>query len=297
MSQGRHSYATGSVLMRRASYASLAVAITLISIKIVAFYMTGSVALLSSLIDSTLDLAASIINYLAIRQALVPADREHRFGHGKAEPLAGLAQAAFIGGSSLFLIFEAIDRLVNPVTLHHGTVGIIVMVISLFLTGLLVSYQRFVIRRSGSLAVKADAFHYVTDIGMNLGVIAALILSYNLGWIMADPLIALGIAVYIIYAAWTIASRSFDQLMDRELPDRERRRIEAIARQNTDIIDVYGLRTRASGRDIFIEMHLNMDGGLSLYRAHEIAGDVQRRLREAYPDADILVHQEPAVSE
>lgn len=283
--------------MRRASYASLAVAITLISIKIVAFYMTGSVALLSSLIDSTLDLAASIINYLAIRQALVPADREHRFGHGKAEPLAGLAQAAFIGGSSLFLIFEAIDRLVNPVTLHHGTVGIIVMVISLFLTGLLVSYQRSVIRRSGSLAVKADAFHYVTDIGMNLGVIAALILSYNLGWIMADPLIALGIAVYIIYAAWTIASRSFDQLMDRELPDRERRRIEGIARSNTDVIDVYGLRTRASGRDIFIEMHLNMDGGLSLYRAHEIAGDVMRQLREAYPDADILVHQEPAVSE
>lgn len=294
MSVPKDNFETGSALMRRASYASLAVAISLISIKIIAFFMTGSVAMLSSLIDSTLDLVASLINYVAIRQALVPADNEHRFGHGKAEALAGLAQAAFITGSSVFLIFEATDRLLHPVTLQHGAVGIGVMVISLILTIALVTYQRSVIRHTGSLAVRADAFHYVTDISMNLGVIAALVLTFYFGWTLADPLIALGIAVYIMYAAWTIAVQSLDQLMDRELPNEERERIEVIATQNREVAAIHDLRTRTSGRKIFIELHLEMDGEMNLYRAHHIADEVHRSLKEIYPEADIIIHQDPA---
>lgn len=280
--------------MRRASYASLAVAISLISIKVIAFFMTGSVAMLSSLIDSTLDLLASVINYIAIRQALVPADKEHRFGHGKAEALAGLAQAAFISGSSVFLVFESVDRLLHPVTLQHGAIGIGVMVISLILTIVLVAYQRSVIRRTGSLAVRADAFHYITDISMNLGVIAALVLTFYFDMTLADPLIALAIAVYIMYAAWTIAIQSLNQLMDRELPDEERERIQAIATNTDDVIAIHDLRTRTSGRKVFIELHLEMDGEMNLYQAHRIADDVHRRLQEVYPEADIMIHQDPA---
>lgn len=286
--------ASNSSLMRRASYASLAVASILIAIKIFAFFMTGSVALLSSLIDSVLDLMASMINYFAIRQALVPADNEHRFGHGKAEPLAGLFQAAFITGSSLFLAFEAVDRLIHPVTLQHGGIGIGVMIVSLGLTIALLTYQRHVIRRTGSIAVKADAFHYLTDIAMNLGVITALVLTYYSGWTWVDPVFALAIAVYIVYAAWTIAAQSLDQLMDRELPDDDRERIEVIARANENVIAVHDLRTRASGRDVFIQLHLELDGEMNLYQAHHIADEVHRSLQEAYPEADIIIHEDPA---
>jgi len=183
---------------------------------------------------------------------------------------------------------------VRPVPLQHGDIGIGVMLISLVLTIALVVYQQSVIRRTGSLAVKADAFHYITDISMNLGVIAALILSFYFGWTAADPIIALFIAAYILYAAWTIAAQSFNQLMDRELPDEERARIAAIAVQHGDVIAIHDLRTRISGRKIFIELHLEMDGEMNLYRAHQVADEVQRKLQEVYPEADIIIHQDPA---
>ena len=186
------------------------------------------------------------------------------------------------------------DRLIHPVTLEHGSIGIGVMVLSLVLTIALVSYQQHVIRCTGSLAVKADAFHYLTDISMNLGVITALVMSYYSGWMWADPVFALAIAVYIVYAAWTIASQSFDQLMDRELPDGERERIEAIATENENVIAIHDLRTRSSGRDVFIQLHLELDGQMNLYQAHYIADEVRNSLQQAYPEADIIIHEDPA---
>jgi ferrous-iron efflux pump FieF len=282
-----------AVLMRRATYASVTVAFALISIKFVAYILTGSVALLSSLIDSVLDSLASILNFIAVRHALEPADEEHRFGHGKAEPLAGLGQAAFIMGSSIFLIFEAINRFVNPQQIQHSDIGIGVMLISLFVTILLVIYQRHVVKETGSLAIQADSIHYFSDIALNISVILALLISAYTGWTLADPIAALLIAVYIIYSAWKIVKQSLDQLMDRELSDEDREKIKSIAIGHPGVSSLHDLRTRASGKDIFIQTHLDMNGEISLNEAHRIGDEVEAELQAAFPNADILIHQDP----
>ena len=281
-------------LLRRVTYASVAVASLLIVIKLLAFFLTDSVALLSSLIDSVLDLFASLVNLVAVRQALVPADAEHRFGHGKAEPLAGLGQGAFITGSAVFLCFEAVSRIIQPVEVAHGTAGIAVMLVSLALTLSLVAYQRYVISRTGSLAVQADSIHYASDIAINASVIVALVLTVQLGWIYADPLFALGIAVYIIYAVWQIVKQSLNQLMDRELPDEDRARILAIASRHPEVHDAHDLRTRASGYNRFIQLHLEMDGRLPLAVAHRVAVEVMEEIQAAFPGADVIIHEDPA---
>lgn len=280
-------------LMTRATYASVIAGSFLAAIKLAAYILTGSIAMLSSLVDSLLDVVASTINLFAVRQSLVPADREHRFGHGKAESLAGIAQSAFITGSALFLCFEAVNRLIHPSEIAHGVVGIIVMVISIIVTGGLVLYQRYVIRKTESVAISADSLHYFTDLLVNLCVIIAIVLSYYLGWVFADPVIALGIAVYIMYSAWGIVRQCLDQLMDRELPDEDREKIRQIAKSHARVIDIHELRSRASGRDIFIQLHLEMDKDLKLETAHQIAVDVEKRICEEFPNAEVLIHEDP----
>jgi ferrous-iron efflux pump FieF len=284
---------TPAVLLRRATYASVAAALLLILIKIAAWLLTDSVALLSSLVDSILDIFASIINLVAVRHALAPADAEHRFGHGKAEPLAGLSQAAFIAGSALFIFMEALQRLWQPVPVHQGMIGIVVMVVSLVITLCLVAYQRHVSRLTGSLAVRADSLHYASDVALNLSVIIALLLTVHLGWVYADPLFAIAIAVYIMHSVWHIARQSLDQLMDRELPDEERDRIISIVMQHPAVRNVHDLRTRASGHDKFIQIHLEVDGQLKLYEAHAVAVEVQKKIETAFPEADVIIHEDP----
>ena len=284
---------TKSLLMRRATWASVSVAFILIGIKSFAYIMTGSVAMLSSLIDSLLDALASVINLLAVRHSLTPADQEHRFGHGKAEALAGLGQAAFITGSSVFLVFEALNHLINPRPVEHGFIGIVVTAVSLVLTIGLLMYQKYVVDRTGSIAIQADSIHYLSDIVLNLSVFAALVLSAYLGLPLADPVFALGIAAYVIHSAWTIVRNAFDQLIDRELPDADRQRILQIATGHREVRDLHELRTRMAGQDLFIQLHLVLDNGISLLNAHRIADEVEAKLRQAFPNADILIHQDP----
>jgi len=280
-------------LKRLAAVAAVTVAGLLIAAKTGAWLVTGSVSLLSTLIDSMLDLAASLVNLFAIRHALQPADREHRFGHGKAEPLAGLAQAAFVSGSAAFLLFEAFQRLVHPVSIGNTTFGIAVMVFSIVLTLGLVAFQKFVVRRTGSVAISADSLHYSADLLVNTSVVVALLLTVNLGWSAADPLFAIGIAMFILRGAWSIFRSSLDLLMDRELPEEERQRIREIATSHGGVISLHDLRTRSSGTKIFIQFHLEMDGGLTLLEAHEIADDVMDDIEDAFPDAEVLIHEDP----
>jgi ferrous-iron efflux pump FieF len=280
-------------LKRLAAVAAVTVAGLLIAAKTGAWLATGSVSLLSTLIDSMLDLAASLVNLFAIRHALQPADREHRFGHGKAEPLAGLAQAAFVSGSAAFLLFEAFQRLVHPVSIGNTTFGIAVMVLSIVVTLGLVTFQRFVVRRTGSVAISADSLHYSADLLVNTSVVVALLLTVNLGWSAADPLFAIGIAMFILRGAWSIFRSSLDLLMDRELPEEERQRIREIATAHAGVISLHDLRTRSSGTKIFIQFHLEMDGSLTLLEAHEIADDVMDDIEDAFPDAEVLIHEDP----
>ncbi|HUI17859.1 MAG TPA: cation diffusion facilitator family transporter [Alphaproteobacteria bacterium] len=281
-------------LMTGATYASVTVAATLIVVKIGAYLVTDSVALLSTLIDSLLDVAASVINLVAVRHALVPADREHRFGHGKAEALAGLGQSAFIAGSAVFLIFIAGHRLFDVQPVHNGTVGIAVMALSVALTLGLLRYQRYVVRATRSLAIKADALHYLGDLMVNGSVMLALFLGVEFGWYVLDPVFAIVIAVYIVVSAWYIARQSLDQLMDRELPDEARQRIREIVLAHPGVVTLHDLRTRASGPMQFIQLHLEMDPAITLLRAHEIADAVEARLQQAFPEAEVMIHEDPA---
>jgi len=281
-------------LRRRATYASVAVAAILITAKFLAWLDTGSVALLSSLIDSLLDLVASVVNLLAIRHALTPADRDHRFGHGKAEPLAVLGQSAFIVGSALLLLAEAVRRLIWPEPVANPPAGIAVMLLSIVVTIGLVAFQRHVVRKTGSLAISADELHYRGDLVLNGSVIAALVLGSALQSPILDPLFGGAIGVWITYSAVRLARLSLTQLMDRELPDDERDKIRAVAQSHPDVVAAHDLRTRVAGPTAFIQVHIEMDGGLSLLRAHEISDEVEARLREAYPNAEIMIHQDPA---
>ena len=280
-------------LMKLATAASVAVAATLIGIKVVAWLLTDSVSVLSSLIDSVMDVLASLINLLAVRQALQPPDKEHRFGHGKAEPLAGLGQSAFIAGSAALLTIEAVRRLFHPQPVAAVEVGIGVMLVSIVLTIALVTLQRYVVRKTNSAAVSADALHYQTDILLNGSVIASLALSHWLGWYLADPLFAIAIAVYLLRGAWLISRRALDALMDREFPDDERTRIRDIALSHPEVTGMHDLRTRQAGIRQFIQLHLEMDGDKRLGEAHEIADEVEAWIRDIYPGAEVIIHQDP----
>ena len=280
-------------LMRLASYVAVSVALVLIAAKLGAWLLTGSVALLSSLIDSVLDAFASIVALVAIRQALTPADKEHRFGHGKAEPIAALGQAAFIVGSALFLSVEAVRRLWAPQPVTQQEIGIAVMVFSILVTLALVAFQAHVIRRTGSLIVSADSLHYKGDLLINLSIIASLVLTGWFDFPLADPVFALGIAAYLLWNAKGIGGEALDMLMDRELPDEERQTILALARAHSGVLGVHDLRTRAAGPIRFIQMHLELDGDTRLAEAHEIADAVEAQIEAAFPGADVIVHQDP----
>lgn len=280
-------------LMRRATYASVTVALILIVAKSGAWAVSGSVALLSTLMDSFLDALASLVNLFAVKHALTPADREHRFGHGKAEPLAALAQAAFISGSAIFLLVEAGKRLYEPRPVEATSLGIGVMVFSIVMTLLLVRYQRYVISQTNSLAISADSLHYVGDLLVNAAVIVALLLSSQAGLYWADPVFGLGIAAYILWNAWQIARGALDMLMDRELEPEERQQIAGIVKQHSEVHGLHELRTRAAGPQKFIQLHLELDGNMSLWRAHEIAEEVEADLQAVFPEAEILIHQDP----
>jgi ferrous-iron efflux pump FieF len=280
-------------LRRMATYASVAVAAVLIAVKFAAWLETGSVALLSSLVDSLLDAVASLVNLVAVRHAMSPADREHRFGHGKAEPLAVLGQSAFITGSAMLLLAEAVRRLIWPVPVENPPAGIAVMIFSIAVTIALVLYQRHVVRRTGSIAITADELHYRSDLVLNTSVIAALVLGGVLDFPLLDPLFGAAIGIWIVYSAVRLARLSLFQLMDHELPDEEREKIRAIAQSHPDVAAAHDLRTRVAGPTAFIQIHIEMDGGLSLIRAHEISDEVEAELRAAYPHAEVMIHQDP----
>lgn len=280
-------------LMRGATYASLAVASGMIAVKLVAWTLTDSVALLSSLLDSLLDGAASLVNLVAIQQALAPPDYEHQFGHGKAEPLAALGQAAFIAGSAVLLFIQAFQHLLRPMPVSHTAAGLAVMGFAIVATLGLLSYQRFVVRRTGSVLVGADALHYRADLVLNAGVIVSLLLTREFGWLFIDPLFGGVIAMWIIWGAWQVANQAIIQLMDRELPDADRARIRQLAMSLPQVRSVHDLRTRAAGPTMFIQIHVEMDGELTLTEAHEISVAVEAKIQHAFPHAEIIIHQDP----
>lgn len=278
--------------VKLASRASVATALTLITIKLLAWLYSGSASMLASLTDSFADALASIINFIAIRYAIVPADHDHRYGHGKAEPLASLAQSAFIMGSAFLLLFYGGERLITPAPVEHATLGVVVSVVAIVLTLALVMLQKRALAATNSSVVEADSLHYRSDLFLNAAVLLALVLS-QYGWWWADGLFAVLIALYIGQQAFDLGYRSIQALLDRELDEETRQQIKQIAKEDSRVQGLHDLRTRQAGKTVFIQFHLELDGNLSLNEAHSIADTTGLRVKAAFEDAEVIIHQDP----
>ena len=279
-------------LLRLATYASTATAVVLIGVKGGAWFMTGSLSVMASLVDSLMDAVASLINLLAVRYSLKSADQDHQFGHGKAESLAGLGQACFIGGSAIFLLMQAAERLSHPQPLQDISLGLWVMVFAIGATLVLLAFQGYVIKQTNSSAIRADALHYKTDLLTNTATIGALFFAAS-GYPLLDPLGALAIAGYILYSAWQIGREAMQVLMDHELPEEIRQRICDIVLTHATVLGLHDLRTRQSGQTMLIQFHLDLDQSLPLAEAHRAAKEVEYAIMAAFPQADIIIHQDP----
>jgi ferrous-iron efflux pump FieF len=281
-------------LRRLATYASISVALTLIAAKLVAYFLTDSVAMLSSLLDSTIDLLSSGVTAYGVANALRPPDRQHRFGHGKAEPLAALAQAAFIIGSSVLLGYEALSRFYHPHDIQNESFAYGVMGLAIVLSIALIEFQRYVVRRTSSMAIGADRLHYIGDILINVAVIAAFALHQWTGYLLFDPLFAILVAGSLSVMAFHIARRALTVLMDTELPESERAKIRDIVEGHPSVRGLHDMRTRSDSDHVFIELHVEMDSFIPLREAHDISEALVARVLKAYPEADVLIHQDPA---
>lgn len=278
--------------VKLASRAAVATALTLIVIKLAAWFYSGSASMLASLTDSFADALASIVNFIAIRYAIVPADQDHRYGHGKAEPLAALAQSAFILGSALLLLLHGSDRLINPTPVNHAMVGVVVSVIAIVLTLALVLLQRRALAKTSSTIVEADALHYKSDLFLNSAVLLALVLS-QIGWWWADGLFAILIALFIGQQAVDLGYRSAQSLLDRELDADTKLKIVQAIEKDPRINGFHDLRTRTSGKTTFVQCHLELDGRLPLVEAHAIADAAEARVRRLFEHVEVLIHQDP----
>lgn len=282
-----------SRIIRFASYASVTVACLLILLKAFGWWVTHSVSLQASLIDSLLDAIASIINMIAVYHALKPADAEHRFGHGKAESLAALGQAIFIGASSLWLLHEAQNRFVMHEPIESTHTGLIVMAIAIVITLFLVSYQQYVVKKTRSGAIAADMLHYKSDLLINAAVMISLLCADFFHMDLLDPIFGLLIGLYILWTAWQITRQAFNVLMDRELDDEERKKILSIINNHPEVLGVKDLRTRTSGLHQFFQLRLIMKPSLSLEKADLVADEVEVEVIKAYPNSQVMIRIVP----
>jgi ferrous-iron efflux pump FieF len=282
-----------AALTRRVTIYSVVTALILVAIKLAVWLASGSVALLASLADSGLDLVASLGTFFAVRYAVAPPDQEHRFGHGKAEAFASLMQAGLVFASAALIGREAIGDLVHPHPIASQGWAIAVMLVSIVLTGLLITAQGRVLRRTSSVAVSGDRAHYAADLASNVIALAGIAAAVWLGRDSFDAAAALVVAAILLWGAVGVFREASGQLMDRELPDAERARIVALMTEDPRLTDVHQLRTRASGPFVHMQMHIDLDPQLTLEAAHQVIVAAEKRVLAAFPSADIIIHADP----
>jgi ferrous-iron efflux pump FieF len=280
-------------LATRAALASVGVAIFLLALKGYAAVATGSVAMLGSLADTALDLLASLVTLAGVRIAAAPADHDHRFGHGKAEALAALAQVALIAVSASAILVRAVQRLFSGEVAAQAEYGIGVSLIAIVVTLGLLAYQRRVIAQTGSVAIRADNVHYQSDLLLNGAVIAALVIDQYAGITGADPVFGLLIALWLFWGAWRASADAIDQLMDKEWPADKRRRFVECAARIPELKSLHDLRTRSSGALDFVQFHIAMDGQLTVAQSHDIVEALENRLEAEFPGVEVLIHVDP----
>ena len=284
---------SNNTLKKAAAIASLSVAVTLIVLKIFGAIYTGSLSVLSSLIDSLTDLFASLVTFVSIKISILPPSCSHRYGYGKVESLSALFQSAFIAGSGFFILYDGINRIFNPVEIQQTTMGIIIMALSLFITFALVLFQNYVTKKTQSAAISADSAHYVVDLATNLVTILSLVVVKYFDFLWFDILAACLISLYLLINAYKIGKDAIFVLMDKELDKCVREKIIETAKNTDGVLGVHDLRTHDLGGVYLFEMHLEMNGNLALNKTHEISQAVEDKILQIYPDAQIIIHQDP----
>lgn len=282
-----------SKLTRSAAYASIGVALLLAVLKIWATWVTGSTAMLGSLADTMLDLIASIATLAGVWIAAQPADEDHRFGHGKAEALAAMFQVVLIALSAFGIAIRSVEQLLAGGRTQAASEGIIVSMIAIVATLGLLSWQRYVLRRTGSIAIATDHLHYKSDLLLNLAVIAALVFDQYAGWAGSDPLFGIAIALWLGWGAWRASSAAINHLMDREWPDEKRERFLAVLAQHPELCGVHDMRTRTSGAHDFVQFHADVDGRMSVAEAHRIMDEIEAEIEREFPGVEVLIHPDP----
>ncbi len=280
-------------LKKSAAIASVALALFLIIIKFIAFLKTDSLAIFSSFVDSLTDLLASVISFAAVYFSTKPATQSHRYGFGKSEALSALLQAIFVGASGFFVMFDGIKRLFYPVEIADINIGIYIMAFSIFATGVLVLYQTYVANKTKSLAIKADRAHYTVDFLTNSAVIISLVLVKLIHFVYFDVLAALFISGYLLYNAYQLAQEALEQITDKELSIEIREQIKDIVKNSKGVHGMHDFRSRSLGDIYYFEFHVELDGTISLQKAHELTEDVENKIFQAFPGCQILIHQDP----
>jgi len=281
------------LLVRSASIASLLVASTLIVLKYYGWVATTSVSLLGSLADSLIDFLASVFVFIAISYSLLPADAKHRFGYGKSEGLAAFIQSLLIGISGIYVCFEAIKRLLNPSQINQPSIAIWIILISIALTITLVMYQKYVVKKSKSMAIESDQYHYLTDTYINLSVLFSIVITGWTRFVFIDALVGLLISGVVLYTSVTLLKKSFKILLDQEIQSDDRDRIKEIALDHPKVLGFHDLRTRDTGRKYIIQFHLELDPNMSLLESHEITDEVTDNVLKLYPDSELIIHTDP----
>lgn len=280
-------------LKKAAAIAGVSLAVLLIIFKLFAFIKTDSLAIFSSLADSVTDLFASMVSFIAVYFSAKPASTSHRYGYGKSEALSALLQAVFVGASGIFVIVDGINRLINPVIINQTSTGIAIMLFSIIATLILVIFQTYVANKTNSLAIKADRAHYTVDFLTNTTVIISLILVHLFGFSYFDVIAALFISAYLLYNAYELACEAVELITDKELSEEIREKVKEIVRNSKGIHGMHDLRTRSLGDIYYFELHLEIDGSMSLLKAHELADAVEQKILDIYPNSQILIHEDP----
>ena len=280
-------------LVRSASIASLLVASTLISLKYYGWVATSSVSMLGSLADSIIDFLASVFVFIAITYSFLPADEKHRFGYGKSEGLAAFIQSLLIGISGVYVFTEAIKRLLNPTPINQPNIAIWIILVSIALTIALIMYQKYVVKRSQSMAIESDQYHYLTDTFINLSVLFSIVITGWTRFTFIDAVVGLLISGVVLYTAFILLKKSFKILLDQEIQSSHRDQIRKIALQHPQVLGFHDLRTRDTGRKYIIQFHLELDPKMSLLESHRITDEVTDNVLDVYPNSELIIHTDP----
>tara|TARA_Y100000588_G_C14278070_1_gene935434 strand:+ start:4053 stop:4955 length:903 start_codon:yes stop_codon:yes gene_type:complete len=280
-------------LVKSASIASLFVASTLIVLKYYGWTTTSSVSLLGSLADSFIDFLASVFVFIGITYSFLPADEKHRFGYGKSEGLVAFIQSLLIGISGIYVFIEAIKRLVYPSQIDKPIIAFWIIIVSILLTLALIMYQKYVVKKTKSMAIESDQYHYLTDTFINLSVLFSIVISGWTRFIFIDAAVGLLIGGIVLYNAFILLKKSFKILLDQEIQSSHRDQIKKIALQHPKVLGFHDLRTRDTGRNYIIQFHLELDPKMSLLESHTITDEVTDKVLAKYPDSEIIIHTDP----